>query len=232
MYAVGIDGCSNGWLASFSKPFDFQKCICIYSKDLYDLISKLPKKNIIIIDIPIGLENRKPIRSCDIIARKFIGPRRHSVFAPPCKKASIQKNYESANKINKEITGHGLSKQTWLINEKIKETQKLLGKGFNLKEGHPECSFRELKGDFLKFGKSSLLGFYERLNLINNLGFFPNILINQISVEIKAKPDDLLDSLILCWSASRHIYKKGINLGLNDENSRKINKDNRSLIHV
>ena len=34
MFAVGIDGCSNGWLASFSKPFDFKECYCLYSKNL------------------------------------------------------------------------------------------------------------------------------------------------------------------------------------------------------
>ena len=56
MFAVGIDGCSNGWLASFSKPFDFKKCYCLYSKNLEELILKLPKKTFIIADIPIGLD--------------------------------------------------------------------------------------------------------------------------------------------------------------------------------
>ena len=231
MYAVGIDGCSNGWLASFSKPFDFKNCHCLYSKYLDELISKLPQTTFVIVDIPIGLEEKKHIRECDIKAREFIGPRRHSIFAPPCKKASLQSNYESANKLNKEITNYGLSKQTWMINEKLKETQKLVEKGYNLKEGHPECSFRELKGDFLKFGKSNLLGFFERLNLLTDLGFIPVSLSNQLSNDIKAKPDDLLDSLILCWSASRHIQKKGIYLGLNDK-SKELDEDNKSLIHV
>ena len=54
-------------------------------------------------------------------------------------------------------------------NEKLKETQKLIEKGYFLNEGHPECSFRELKGDFLQFGKSGLLGFFERLNLVTCL---------------------------------------------------------------
>ena len=231
MYAVGIDGCSNGWLASFSKPFDFKNCHCLYSKYLDELISKLPQTTFVIVDIPIGLDEKKHIRECDIKAREFIGPRRHSIFAPPCKKASYQSNYESANKLNKEITSYGLSKQTWMINEKLKETQKLVEKGYILKEGHPECSFRELKGDFLKFGKSNLLGFFERLNLLTDLGFIPVSLSNQLSNDIKAKPDDLLDSLILCWSASRHIQKKGIYLGLNDR-SKELHEDNESLIHV
>jgi predicted RNase H-like nuclease len=231
MYAVGIDGCSNGWLASYSKPFDFENCFCLYSKSLDELISKLPERNLIIVDIPIGLEEKKHIRECDIKAREFIGPRRHSIFAPPCKKASLQNDYASANKLNKEITSYGLSKQTWMINEKLKETQKLIEKGYLLYEGHPECSFRKLKGDFLKFGKSGLLGFFERLNLVTNLGFDPISLRKQLSHDIKAKPDDLLDSLILCWSASRHIEKKGIYLGLNKK-SKKLSDKNKSLILV
>ena len=118
-----------------------------------------------------------------------------------------------------------------MINEQLKETQKLIEKGYFLNEGHPECSFRELKGDFLKFGKSGLLGFFERLNLVTNLGFDPISLRKQLSYDIKAKPDNLLDSLILCWSASRHIQKKGIYLGLNNK-SEKLNNKNKSLIHV
>ena len=231
MYAVGIDGCSNGWIASFSKPFDFKNCFCIYSKFLDELISKLPERNYIIVDIPIGLEEKKHIRECDIKAREFTGPRCHSIFAPPCKKASLQNDYASANKLNKEITNYGLSKQTWMINEKLKETQKLIEKGYSLKEGHPECSFRELKGDFLRFGKSGLLGFFERLDLLTNLGFNPISLSKQLSNEIKAKPDDLIDSLILCWSASRHIYKKGIYLGLTNK-TKELDKKNKSFIHV
>ena len=231
MYAVGIDGCSNGWIASFAKPFEFKNTTCIYSKELKDLLSELPKKKFIVVDIPIGLYEKKHIRECDLEARAFIGPRRHSIFAPPCKIASQQSDYQSANKINKDLTNHGLSKQTWMINEKIKETQKLIEKGFDLREGHPECSFRELKGNFLEFGKSGLLGFFERLNLLKDIGFVPNILTNQLSTEIKAKPDDLLDSLVLCWSASRHITKKGVYLGLNG-GIKKTNKLNKSIIHV
>ena len=117
-----------------------------------------------------------------------------------------------------------------MINDKIKETQKLIEKGYSLKEGHPECSFRELKGDFLRFGKSGLLGFFERLELLTNLGFTPTSLSNQLSEEIKAKPDDLLDSLVLCWSASRHIHKKGIYLGL--KNSSKTFNESESFIYV
>ena len=51
-----------------------------------------------------------------------------------------------------------------------------------------------------------------------------------MSEEIKAKPDDLLDSLVLCWSASRHIQKKGIYLGL--KNSSKTFNESESFIHV
>ena len=50
MYAVGIDGCSNGWLASYSKPFDFENCLCLYSKSLDELISKLPSGILVTFD--------------------------------------------------------------------------------------------------------------------------------------------------------------------------------------
>ena len=102
------------------------KNVIAFIQNLEELILKLPKKTFIIADIPIGADEKKHIRECDVKARAFIGPRRHSIFAPPCKKASLESNYESANILNKKITSHGLSKQTWMINDKIKETQKLI----------------------------------------------------------------------------------------------------------
>ena len=75
--------------------------------------------------------------------------------------------------------------------------------------------------------KKSILTGKKYFSLDDKVNFHGN---NQLSEEIKAKPDDLLDSLVLCWSASRHIQKKGIYLGL--KNSSKTFNESESLIHV
>ena len=216
MHAVGIDGCGNGWLATIAPDLDLTLAYCIFHPRLEVLLSQLPVERFIIIDIPLGLTKESARRSCDESARKFIGPRRHSVFSPPIRSASLVEDYQTANKINKQKTGAGISKQAWMINNKIKEARKAWDNGHKLSEGHPECSFTRLKGEVLNHSKKSLLGFFERLALLSELGFKMIDLSKCLPSDIRAQPDDLLDSLILCWSASKHILNEGTFLGTSD----------------
>ncbi len=83
-------------------------------------------------------------------ARKVLGKRRSSVFPVPCRKAVYESNYQEASRINHKLTGRYLSKQSWLISNKIKEVDKLLIGSMTLRnlirEIHPEICFWGLNG--------------------------------------------------------------------------------------
>ena len=200
---VGIDGCKSGWIAISSYPFFFKKAKVNYINDLKDLKLLFPDSSIFLIDIPIGLKNTRKSRLCDLHARKFLGLRKSSIFIPPCKDALLKDSYEEANETNKFKTGKGLSKQAWFLSKKIKEAERQIKSGTQLKEGHPECSFTTLMGSSPRASKKTLKGLFERINALTKLGFNLCDLAYQLSTPVDAAADDLLDAAALCWSASR-----------------------------
>ena len=57
---------------------------CEVYSNLVSLLSNLPEKYLVLIDIPIGLPIKES-RLCDRLAREKLGPRRSSVFTVPCR---------------------------------------------------------------------------------------------------------------------------------------------------
>ena len=82
MKFIGIDGCRAGWLIVSSEHGNDFNCE-VYS-NLVSLLSNLPEKYLVLIDIPIGLPIKES-RLCDRLAREKLGPRRSSVFTVPCR---------------------------------------------------------------------------------------------------------------------------------------------------
>jgi len=110
-------------------------------------------------------------RVCDVEARKLLGPRRSSVFSAPIREILEFKYYEKANIRSKELTGKGISKQSFAITPKIIEVDNLLRSNSKLckiiYEAHPElCFFGLANGKSMKYNKKSQNGFIERLEIL------------------------------------------------------------------
>ncbi|MEJ2248332.1 MAG: DUF429 domain-containing protein [Candidatus Lokiarchaeota archaeon] len=213
--SLGVDGCRGGWIAVISDSKDN------WDLDFFSNIHKLWKKyrnsDLILIDIPIGLiEKGKKPRKCDKEARKYLtGLRSSSIFPVPCRNAIYAKNYQEANLINRNLTGKGISKQSWNITPKIKEVDMLLTTNKNAKnkliESHPEVCFTALAhGNPLKYSKKTEKGLEERKKLLSSYSIS---IINLIDDHIdkleksEVKADDLLDASILALSAKLGLSK-------------------------
>lgn len=200
---VGIDGCKDGWIVVYARPNEFSHAKALHINNLSHLREVFSKDSIMIVDIPIGLEKTKPRRSCDVEARRYLGSRSSTIFSPPCLNAVSEKTYQSAKTINLQITGMSISKQAWFLSNKILEARHALDKGLPLKEGHPECSFTTFLNEPIKFKKKSLKGLFKRIDVLYQLGFDIPKLATQLTDQIEANADDLIDAAILCWTASR-----------------------------
>lgn len=123
---VCADGCRAGWFAVLLAENSNWK-IDVFP-DVFSLWNRYKSTSVILIDIPIGLRERGyKERKCDKKARQLLGPRRASgVFPAPCRTTIYTESYEKANVINKQMTGRGLSLQTWNIIPKIREVDILL----------------------------------------------------------------------------------------------------------
>ena len=217
-YFVGIDGCKNGWVSVGNNCNDFKKSVTMFKKKFSDIINDYPSNTVFLVDMPLMLSKKKKIRSCDIEAKIFLKKRKSTIFFAPSLQALKAENYEQANKINKKVTTYGLSKQSWNLFEKINEIQPY-AYDKTVFEGHPECSFAMYNRAPIEHSKTSVKGIFLRIEILNTIGFDLINLSKKLSDEINAKPDDLIDAAILCWSAKRIINGEASHI------PRKINKN-------
>jgi len=206
---LGVDGCLFGWISvELNKEIEFE---IRQFTSIEELWKEYNKAKLILIDIPIGLRDEDSMpRLCDIAARKILTNKRSSsIFPVPCRSAVYASNYFAANKINRNLTGKGLSKQTWNITGKIREVDRLLIENNEAKnifiESHPEICFAALaNGNPMKYYKKNENGIKERLSILN-LNTTSNISINDLECQKskmkKVQIDDILDAWVLAISA-------------------------------
>ncbi len=218
MKYLGVDGCPGGWLAAGEKD-DGEIEIELY-EDFIELWKKNPELELVLIDIPIGLkESGSAERLCDRAARSFLSRRSSTIFPVPFRPALRAESWQEANRINKEVSGRGLSRQSWGLADKIREIDDFLGRFPGtielMHESHPELVFWALNGgQEMSTGKKSQEGFAERKKVLAR--FFDRLssLIDntQENKESEAvRRDDIVDALALL-AAARRGEKKLISL--------------------
>ena len=162
---AGLDGCPAGWVMATIRD----RSIAI---DVVDSIDAawwaLPAPQLVLVDIPIGLCDGP--RACDTEARALLGAARSRVFPAPCRAAAEAATYPEANRLSKQITGKGLSKQAWNITAKIRQVDRFLrstpaARGV-VRECHPEVCFAGLCGRPILASKKTDEGFEERVNAL------------------------------------------------------------------
>ncbi len=200
---IGVDGTSSGWIASIGNSKKKSLSTVLFSDNLEELLSDYPD-SLVVIDMPIELNKKNYLRECDVLAKKYLGKNfQSSIFIPPLKKVLKCNTYQEANKLSKQLAGKGLSKQSWHLKDKICEVQGLSKFSINIYEGHPECSFKMLKNEPLKAKKKSVLGIFERLDLLKKAGLDPLSISLNIGNNSAIKIDDILDSMVLFLTALR-----------------------------
>lgn len=203
---VGIDACRGGWCAVALGPAGAQKLEVFARVD--EVWESLIDADLLLIDIPIGL-SEKGVRECDVLARRTLGRRGASVFAPPCRAALAERTYREALASNFERTGRRLSIQSWNIIPKIAEADRFLSRTpaarGRLRESHPEVCFAALAGRPMDRPKKDSQGFLQRLAVLQL--YLPQAM--QIVEQALARyprrtlsRDDILDALVLAVSAA------------------------------
>ena len=200
---VGVDGTSSGWVASIGSSQ--KKCLHTIKslENLDELFSDHPD-SLVVIDMPIELNEKNYLRECDILAKRYLGKNfQSSIFIPPLKKVLKCDSYREANSLSKKIVGKGLSKQSWHLKNKISEVQDFCKLSNKIYEGHPECSFKMLKSQPLEAKKKSVNGIFERLDLLRKVGLDPLSTSLKLENNTAIKIDDVLDSMVLFVTALR-----------------------------
>lgn len=206
---VGIDGCrEDKWFCVELGCDDAWNCSILTVDEIGRIAASA---QVVLIDIPIGLvDSGAEARACDREARRLLAPRRApSVFPAPARATLQARGYAAALKINRRLTGRGISKQSWAIAPRIRAIDGLLRRDEQLRgvirESHPEICFWALNGGKpMAHNKKTEEGRAERTAVLHR--FFPaaDALFKEAAKSYRRKQvalDDIIDAMILAVTA-------------------------------
>ena len=196
MRVTGIDACRGGWVAV--SLADGKLTGVTVAGSLAALLGgdSTAGDEVTGIDMPLGLL-AAGWRTADKLAAGLLGPRRSSVFAIPPRAVWEQPGYAAANQLCRELTGRGLSAQTWGLRVKLLEANEYRETSRRrLYEVHPELAFSAMAGAPLADSKHTPGGREHRRDLLARKG-----------IAVPARPAaplaDVLDAAAVAWSTQR-----------------------------
>ena len=206
---VGIDGCRQGnWFCVELGPDDAWDFRVLPIDGVGEFVRTA---RIALIDIPIGLvESGSEGRACDRDARRLLAPRRgSSVFPAPARAAVHTRRFAEAVRINRRLTGRGISRQSWAIAPRIRVIDDLLQRDTGLRavlrECHPEICFWALNGGTpMRHNKKTVDGRAERMAALRR--FFPaaEALLERATARFTRRQvslDDIVDAMAVAVTA-------------------------------
>jgi predicted RNase H-like nuclease len=202
--AVGVDGCSAGWVAVALDEQGFRGAVMAPTID--EVAGALPGADGFGIDMPIGLL-ATGWRAADRLASQQVGPRARSVFMTPPRSVLELESHEQATALAVRLTGAGVSRQAHGLRRKILEVDRWLPTaGRPVWEVHPEVSFRILAGQPLTTSKDSWNGATARRRVLAGAGVE---LPDDLAAAGRAQVDDVLDAAVVAWSCRRLLVGQG-----------------------
>lgn len=209
---LGVDACPAGWVAVELRDARFAGARL--GTDLRSLLREAGEAReagiggvaggaeVVAVDMPLGLLDTG-WRRADTEAAALLGRLRGSVFRVPPRAVWQEEHYEAASRRCRELTGAGLSRQSWGLAAKLREANGCLADagGDRLFEVHSEVSFWALAGKTpLPHGKKSWAGQMARRSLLDAAGV---VLPDDLGEVGRVPPDDVLDAAAAALSAQR-----------------------------
>jgi predicted RNase H-like nuclease len=193
---LGLDGAKAGWVVVVLEDGHFVECHVVES--FADVVAD--PATMIGVDTPLG-ETTPGARAAEPAARSWLGPKHASVFTPPPLAAAVANSYDEAKRIAVERTGKKITKQAWYLLPKMLDVvDHWRSQPDRIREVHPECSFRAMRGDALQSGKKTWMGLAERLRTLRDHGID---LIAGAHFATGVGSDDVVDAAAVAWTANR-----------------------------
>ena len=198
VHVIGVDAYPLGWVGVELRNGAFLRAVL--APTLFQIVAGGSGAAVIGVDIPLGMLPDR-WRTADALAADQLGPRRSSVFRVPPRAVWQEPDFAAANRLCRELTGAGLSRQSWALRPKLLEANAMWERHPGLLfEAHPEVSFRAMAGEPLAHAKKTWAGQARRRELLAKQGI---VLPDTLGPAGQAPPDDVLDAAAVAWSAHR-----------------------------
>lgn len=202
MNVVGVDACPGGWVAVAIDDHGFVAGVVARSiAEVAAYATTAWGTTTIAVDIPIGIPT-SGARLADVQTRRYVHPRGSSVFSTPVRAALESPTYAAACAASIVVSGKSLSAQAYAIRGKILDVDRFARPaGIDLREGHPEASFRAMATGPVTEPKHTFDGATLRFELLRSQGI--DITRDQRDALKPAGTDDVLDAAAMAWTARR-----------------------------
>jgi len=206
MKVVGVDGCPSGWVA---VTLDDSGWACEVHPTIEALWAAHSDAARVWVDMPIGLPDTS-LRDTEAACRAVLGPRRSSVFSTSPRPVIYAPDYPTAKALSRQLTGKGMSTQSWCITPKIRAVDTFLGQNPAARpvmvESHPEVVFWALNGGQpMAHGKKvKQIGQTERMTVLKCWYPAADDVLAYAKSEFRRKQvglDDIVDALCLAIGA-------------------------------
>ncbi|HEX8347703.1 MAG TPA: DUF429 domain-containing protein [Actinoplanes sp.] len=198
VHVIGVDAYPLGWVGVELRNGVFTRAVL--ASTLFQIVAGGSGAAVIGVDIPLGMLPDR-WRAADALAADQLGPRRSSVFRVPPRAVWQESDFAAANRLCRELTGAGLSRQSWALRPKLLEANAMWERHPGLLfEAHPEVSFRAMAGEPLAHAKKTWAGQARRRELLAKQGI---VLPDSLGPAGQAPPDDVLDAAAVAWTAHR-----------------------------
>lgn len=205
---AGVDGTKKGWAVVALEDGAFLLAELLSS--FGEVLERHAEADVVAVDIPIGLPGGPEPRQADVQAKRFLASKGSSVFPTPARAVLEALSHKEATALAVQLTGKGISQQSFALRRKILEVDALVAK--RVVEVHPEVSFKAMADGAVLPSKKTWSGIMMRRSLLANAG----IHLPDDPGDAGAMPaDDLLDAAAAAWSGSR--YAQGEALSLPEE---------------
>src|SRR3712207_9506723 len=142
IHVIGVDASALGWVGVELRDSHFGRAVL--ASTLYEIVAGSSGASVIGVDIPLGMLPDR-WRAADTLAADQLGPRRSSVFRVPPRAVWQETDFATANRVCRELTGAGLSRQSWALRPKLLEANAIW-------ERHPGLLF-EARSEERRVGK-------------------------------------------------------------------------------
>lgn len=224
LIAVGADGAPRGWLVACLYADSPRRAEATSWDTQLELVSDLDAlsalraqggaRAAVAIDVPIGLLDTVDFRDCDIEARKRLGARRNSVFAPPARyMLAAAGDYTRIRELveaerSRNPAAKSISAQAAGIAAKIRDVDDWVRAHPEseqwLWECHPELSFLALSEGSPLEDKHRAAGVIARLRLLRaEFGDVEDNIANAPWPKKEASLSDILDAYAALSTALR-----------------------------
>jgi predicted RNase H-like nuclease len=203
---AGLDGCPAGWACVSQNPSDGAIWLDVLQTD--ELADLAENYRVVAVDIPIGL-GEGASRDCDLTARRLLSPHGSRVFPAPPRACLAEPSFDKANKLAKDRTGRGISRQAYNLFPRIRAVDEIIrqtsGAADRFYEVHPELAYREMNDGYpVSQNKKTAEGKHARQKLLDeHIGHGVFDFLREQALKKQVGDDDLADALAALWVAQR-----------------------------